>query len=1048
MRPSAIREGRALGDTSQSASSEDEADHVANRFPGGYAVLIGVGHTHNVPDYSLPDTVTDARALERVLQDPELGGYHENHVHCLCNEDASASRIRSELQWLSERAVDDATAIVYFSGHGWKTGLAEFSHDDKYCLVASDVALADIQNSVLWVTEFVELLGAIKAKHLLVLIDACREAAIERYGQKGGESSLPEGFTKGAPLEILSSAFKHSRNRVILSASGPTQMSYTYSFPPDRIRMGIFTYHVREALCGKATEAHEARVSISDLITHVCKEVPITARKLGFQQEPWVSWDQQDFPLAMRRVAQMSADIRKTQVIDKPPFPIRVLVVDDEKYVRTSHELALKGMGYQAILALGNQPDLERDAELKAHRHRCHLALVDMQLAKNMVPRDMSGQRLVSGLLPALSIIVSGSDDGIDRTDAMAMTRSMEGGAVGYVKKGHDDLAIEIAKVLKEHWNLHLKYDWKKTGYTPEGILTCLRPDRPELAEDWQCLIDEMSDEVDNALCRLYNDAKITELYLEPIADVGNPYQTPLDPLSGRRSVVLYATPLRIDSRPQLRQVIKFAPREHVLAEVKNYEEFVADQLDHTGTALIKGSYLSWDIGVIRYSDETAHRQRFTEWYRKHDADMIPKAVANLFGVTLARWHTSDNRRSTLNVYEYYVSEFKKLARQIETYPQRDEWLQVGDLPYKLPNPILWVTKHSSASQFLTRCQTIIHGDLHADNIFVGDDASTCIIDYERSGLGYFLRDFVELEKDISLRLLELQENDLNLAYHFHCLLLAPRSSADLPLWKVPVGYAANAAQVVAMQKAFEAIHALRKALLEVSKPDSISMDEYYWALLMETLFSMTDSKASSRTHDLATLSAALICEHLRHWPKPISPVIWSGHVREDDPSHSAQKVPPVSSAKVVELFYAYSHKDETLRDHLEDHLSILRHEGVIINWHDRKIMPGSEWDNVIDEHLESSDIILLLVSANFLASRYCYGVEMQRALQRHDAAQARVIPVILRDVDWRGAPFGKLQALPKDAKPITSWSNREAAFRNVAEGIRRAAEEIRAHHS
>jgi len=145
-----------------------------------------------------------------------------------------------------------------------------------------------------------------------------------------------------------------------------------------------------------------------------------------------------------------------------------------------------------------------------------------------------------------------------------------------------------------------------------------------------------------------------------------------------------------------------------------------------------------------------------------------------------------------------------------------------------------------------------------------------------------------------------------------------------------------------------------------------------------------------------------------------------------------------------VDIFYSYSHKDEVLRDELEKHLSILKRQGVISGWHDRKISAGSEWAGEIDEHLESARIILLLISSDFLASDYCYDLEMKRALARHEAGEAIVIPVILRDCDWRGALFGKLQALPKDAKAITSWTNSDAAFKDVAVGIRKIVEQLR----
>ena len=145
----------------------------------------------------------------------------------------------------------------------------------------------------------------------------------------------------------------------------------------------------------------------------------------------------------------------------------------------------------------------------------------------------------------------------------------------------------------------------------------------------------------------------------------------------------------------------------------------------------------------------------------------------------------------------------------------------------------------------------------------------------------------------------------------------------------------------------------------------------------------------------------------------------------------------------IVELFYSYAHEDEQLRDELSKHLSILQRQGILSAWHDREITAGSEWKGEIDAHLESAQVILLLISADFLASDYCYDVEMKRALERHERNEAIVIPIILRPVSWSGAPFAKLQALPKDAKPVTTWSNRDAAFLSITEGIRDAVSRL-----
>ena len=144
-----------------------------------------------------------------------------------------------------------------------------------------------------------------------------------------------------------------------------------------------------------------------------------------------------------------------------------------------------------------------------------------------------------------------------------------------------------------------------------------------------------------------------------------------------------------------------------------------------------------------------------------------------------------------------------------------------------------------------------------------------------------------------------------------------------------------------------------------------------------------------------------------------------------------------------INIFYSYSHKDESLQKELAKHLSILRRQGVIKTWHDRKITPGREWEGQINQHMNSADIILLLISSDFIASDYCYDIELKRAIERHHAGDAIVIPIILRPVDWKGSPFEKLQALPTDAKPVTSWSSLDEAFFDITKGLRKVCEEL-----
>jgi GTPase SAR1 family protein/predicted MPP superfamily phosphohydrolase len=146
---------------------------------------------------------------------------------------------------------------------------------------------------------------------------------------------------------------------------------------------------------------------------------------------------------------------------------------------------------------------------------------------------------------------------------------------------------------------------------------------------------------------------------------------------------------------------------------------------------------------------------------------------------------------------------------------------------------------------------------------------------------------------------------------------------------------------------------------------------------------------------------------------------------------------------KPLEVFISYSHRDETLCEELVKHLSALRRESVIGLWHDRMIGAGEEWRGKIDRRLEQAGIILLLVSPDFIASDYCYGIETKRALQRHAAGEAVVIPIVLRPVDWLNTPLAELQSLPRDNRAITLWPNQDAAFVEIAKGIRQAVEQL-----
>ncbi len=143
-------------------------------------------------------------------------------------------------------------------------------------------------------------------------------------------------------------------------------------------------------------------------------------------------------------------------------------------------------------------------------------------------------------------------------------------------------------------------------------------------------------------------------------------------------------------------------------------------------------------------------------------------------------------------------------------------------------------------------------------------------------------------------------------------------------------------------------------------------------------------------------------------------------------------------SPDVVKIFYCYAHEDEYLQGQLSRHLSNLKRQGLISDWHYRDIRAGQNWRQEIDEHLNTAHIVLLLVSANFMNSDYCHCIEMMRALERHRDGETKVIPIMLKSVDVAGAPFSALQMLPRGQKAVASSNKKDQVWTDITIELRK----------
>ena len=153
-------------------------------------------------------------------------------------------------------------------------------------------------------------------------------------------------------------------------------------------------------------------------------------------------------------------------------------------------------------------------------------------------------------------------------------------------------------------------------------------------------------------------------------------------------------------------------------------------------------------------------------------------------------------------------------------------------------------------------------------------------------------------------------------------------------------------------------------------------------------------------------------------------------------------KTTDTNANKKIKLFISYSHKDEYFKDKLETHLASLKRQNTIESWHDRKIIAGTVIENEVNENIYLADLILFLISSDFIASDYCYSKEVDLAIKLYKRNKIKIIPIIIRDCDWKELPFGNLLALPKDGIPIANWENEDTAFLNIIEGIKKIINE------
>jgi DNA-binding NarL/FixJ family response regulator len=573
---------------------------------------------------------------------------------------------------------------------------------------------------------------------------------------------------------------------------------------------------------------------------------------------------------------------------------IRVLIVDDEQEIQIQHADLLTKWGYTTFVAQGKGKTLAASARELIKRNRCHVALVDKQLSKGG-SGDWSGLELVHGLLPALSIIVSGSGQ---RKPAVAALKRY--GAVGFVGKKDGPLALReaVEEVLRDHpigvrpgvviWPYGL------SSLEMRDIVLRDKPEREEAPED----------EADELICRLFPIAQRVALSL----DLENQQNELQVSALRRRSRVFLAF---VDGAAATR-VVKIAPVSKIEREIHNYDKYVEPNLASLVRPEKYSQAVLWDFGAVAYSflgnnslDPSGKLPTFFEHYRANNQPDAILAPLHHFFDSCEAWYRLHFTPLDGSLFEAYDKAWDEaLSREFTNWRKDDRrhtFASVGILG-ELPQPTRWLVDHAQeAYQIRGTFQALTHGDLHGDNLFV-DAHYAWPIDFERTEPGPILRDFVELIQDILTRIAFRSDGGMSestemlLLYELAVALCDQiRPHAPMRATKTIEGYREA-------DTAFKVVRELQHIAHERS--GYTDQREFLWGLLLNNLFVLRLLPKSSPRYRRTLLLASVICARLERWggtPWPtrdMQPVEWvlPGVAREPTVSGSNPS-PPATPA-------------------------------------------------------------------------------------------------------------------------------------------------------
>lgn len=535
----------------------------------------------------------------------------------------------------------------------------------------------------------------------------------------------------------------------------------------------------------------------------------------------------------------------------------RILIVENNETSRRMYRDLLSHWGYLPVAAEGIGQALLKNAKSKAQAYRCQLALVDMRLLDDIDEEDKSGLELIHQLRPTVCIMMSGYGGLADSR------RAADEGAAGFMGKSEGPRAFK-EKLEKEARSLCAG----KKGLEIES--------QELLANISKTLLvgtaSRFKDQVEDCLLRLFPDAN--RLRLEKIGTTH--ISSDLSTVPRPHSVILKV--YEDDRQPV---IVKLARESKVTRELDNYDKYVDRKLKGNYVPILRGQSLLWDIGGIKLSYVGDIDQNFSNFFKTQPLGKIKHSLNGFFTETWQPHYQQAAEVKNVSLFELYCRVWDhdwvtRIRNFTNCHPEEvmgaENWSMV-----QAPHPIEWMKANIIEGRdvsIVEHTQTAVtHGDLHGDNILVDSGNNIWGVDFERTGPGHILQDFIELESDIINRLPCTQEN-------FHAFLSICITACER-----------HEIKGMELTESVEAQSEMKKAMLTISHLRSLAREctgisdarQYLLGLLFNTLFRATISSTNQRKQNQqrALMLASILCHRLDHWEEAWPPPQWFNFIHQ-----------------------------------------------------------------------------------------------------------------------------------------------------------------------